>query len=160
MYGQDFLKLPLKYVVVGHTGWKACEEKYTCIDRMMETQKDNLGRGFLDIVPNFLVGGDGLVFEGRGANVQAAMIRSWNVKSITIMFIGDFRTDVPNTLQFEHVNILLEKLVKKGVLDPDFVLYGQCQLAHNTITPGPNVMNRLNELLHWDPKDKDKCLKS
>ncbi|KAI8431059.1 hypothetical protein MSG28_001121 [Choristoneura fumiferana] len=158
MYGQDFLKLPLKYVVIGHTGWQACEEKYSCIDKMMETQRDNLGRGFKDIVPNFLVGGDGLLFEGRGANVQAAMVRSWNVKSITIMFIGDFRTDEPNTLQFEHVNILLEQLVKKGVLEPDFVLYGQCQLAHNTIPPGPKIMDRLNELLHWDPKDKNKCL--
>ncbi|KAI8436029.1 hypothetical protein MSG28_004157 [Choristoneura fumiferana] len=129
MYGQDFLKLPLKYVVIGHTGWQACEEKYSCIDKMMETQRDNLGRGFKDIVPNFLS-----------------------------VATGDFRTDEPNTLQFEHVNILLEQLVKKGVLEPDFVLYGQCQLAHNTIPPGPKIMDRLNELLHWDPKDKNKCL--
>ncbi|CAH2034861.1 unnamed protein product, partial [Iphiclides podalirius] len=159
-YGIEFLNLPLPYVIICHTAANYCNQRYSCIEQMLIIQQDHLRRGLYDIGSNFLVGGNGLVFEGRGANVFGAMITSWNVKSISITFMGNYMTDETVQEQFDNVNVLLEVLVKEGVLQPDYTLYGHCQVSPDTFSPGQHVIRRLDNFAHWNNYNMTGCLRS
>lgn len=111
-----------------------------------------------DIKPNFLVGGNGDVFEGRGANLLGEMVKDYDRRSISIMFIGNYAVDPTDQLQFNHTQILVNRLVEIGVLRTDYVLRGQCQVDSLTNSPGPNVMRGLSFFTHWDPEDKNGCV--
>ncbi|XP_050683748.1 peptidoglycan recognition protein-like isoform X3 [Leptidea sinapis] len=158
-YYNEFLNLPLPYVIIGHSVTRYCDEKYACIKVMIDIQQDHLRRMLLDIGPNFLVGGNGYVFEGRGANLFGAMIPAYNRRCISIMFIGNYIYDSPDDKQFNHLNILLERLVEVGVLRPDYTLYGQCQVQSLTVPPGPNVVASLSRFTHWDPVNVTGCIR-
>ncbi|CAH2235248.1 jg26736 [Pararge aegeria aegeria] len=157
-YGEDFLKLPIGFVIIGHSAANNCEQRYRCIEAMLEVQRDHMRRGFSDIGPNFLVGGNGDVFEGRGANVFGAMVTSWNRRSISIMFLGNYVLFKPIEVQFNHTSILLDTLVREGVLKPDYILYGQCQLLPLTVSPGPLLVSELKRFPHWNNTGKNECL--
>lgn len=116
-----------------------------------------LDRRWEDIGPNFLAGGDGYVFEGRGANVLGSMVTYFNLKSISIMFLGNYVYDKPILATFDNLNVFLKQLVNKQVLTADYKLYGQCQLIGSIVPPGPNLMDKLYLLDHWDPSNKTKC---
>lgn len=143
---------------IGHSAGTYCNERYSCIKVVRKIQDNHLNLNWDDIGPNYLVGGNGLIFEGRGANVLGAMVLKWNSKGISIMFLGDYRTDESDPLQFEHINILLKRLEELKVLAPDYVVAGHCQIITYLITPGPNVMKNIHNITHWDPKNKDTCL--
>ncbi|CAG5039165.1 unnamed protein product [Parnassius apollo] len=157
-YEINFLKLPLSYVIIGHAASNYCNQLYSCIEQMLVIQQAYLRRGMADIGPNFLVGGNGYVFEGRGANVIGAMVTSWNVKSITIMFMGNYVLDMPDQAQFDHINILLDVLVKEQVLRSDYTVYGQCQVRPDTYAPGRHITERMKYFLHWNPHNISGCL--
>ncbi|KAL4717850.1 hypothetical protein ACJJTC_000999 [Scirpophaga incertulas] len=157
-YEENFLNLPVQNVIIGHTAGQYCNEKYSCIKIVLDIQNDHLKRGFDDIGPNFLLGGNGLVFEGRGANVVGAMVKYWNLRSISVMFIGDYRTSSTDPFQFDHLNTLLETLVDKLVLRSDYVVFGHCQVSTHIISPGKHVMENLKRLSHWNATNSDKCL--
>ncbi|XP_026759339.1 peptidoglycan-recognition protein SC2-like isoform X3 [Galleria mellonella] len=157
-YEIEFLQLPVQYVLIGHSASNYCTEKYSCIQKMLDIQLDHLQRDFGDIGPNFLLSGNGLLFEGRGANVIGAMVKSWNTKMISVMFMGDYRKDPISEAQFNHLNILLDVLLEKNVLRSDYTIYGNCQVSTQTISPGPNVMKNLHYLKHWNSSNSNLCL--
>lgn len=153
------LHLPVKVVAIGHTATPYCHQRYDCVRQVLAIQREHLQRRWDDIGPNFLVSGKGLVFEGRGANVLGESVKSWNSKIISITFIGDYRSDNVDQEQIVHVKVLLDMLVQKDVLVPDYELYGSCQLNTYTITPGPNIMDSLHVFSHWNSANATKCLR-
>ncbi|CAK1588556.1 unnamed protein product [Parnassius mnemosyne] len=157
-YEIEFLKLPVSYVIIGHAASNYCNQLYPCIEQMLVIQEAFLRRGMGDIGPNFLVGGNGYVFEGRGANVFGAMVSSWNDKSITIMFMGNYVLDMPDQAQFDHINVLLDVLVKEQVLRSDYTLYGQCQVQPDTCAPGHHITERMKNFPHWKPHNISGCI--
>lgn len=157
-YGDEFLKLPLSYVIIGHSVTEYCNQKYACIKVVLDIQETHLRYGWLDIGPNFLIGGNGFVFEGKGANLLGAMVTSWNRISITIMFLGNYVNDVPDDAQFKHVNILLERLALLGVLTPNFIVYAECQIRPLSVAPGRNILRSMGQIMHWDPVNTTNCL--
>lgn len=158
-YGDEYLDIPVENVIIGHSAGNYCNQRYRCIKQMIMIQQDHLRRGWNDIGPNFFVGGNGDVFEGRGANVIGAMVKGYNRKSITIMFLGNYVVNQTNPLQFNHSQILVDRLVKVGALRSDYVLRGHCQVDSLIITPGPNIMDKLSYFPHWDPKGTKGCLR-
>lgn len=159
-YGIDILNLPVSFVLIGHSAMDFCTEKYDCIKDVLEIQRDHQRRGWNDIGPNFLVGGNGLVFEGRGANVIGAMVKSWNTIGVSVMFMGNYMNSEPTQVQFDNVKVLLEELVRKEVLRPDYTLYGACQVQGAVRTPGINLVEQLHNFEHWNPVNKTSCLRS
>ncbi|XP_047524607.1 peptidoglycan-recognition protein SB2-like isoform X3 [Pieris napi] len=157
-YSEEFLVLPVSSVIIGHSVSKYCNQKFACVEQMLSIQQDHLSRRWLDIGPNFLVGGNGLVFEGRGANILGVMVSFWNRRSITIMFIGNYVNDVPDDAQFQHVNILLKRLVELGVLTPNFIVYAQCQVQPLTVPPGRHLLRSMDKIIHWKPLNITGCL--
>lgn len=157
-YQVNFLDLPVSYVLIGHSATTYCDERFSCIQAVLDIQSDHLRRGWDDIGPNYLVSGDGLVFEGRGANVHGAMVRWWNAKSITVMFLGNYAQNATRPEQFEHVSVLLNELVNKRVLSNNYVLMGHCQVSPYIISPGKNLVAELHNFKHWDPVNTTYCL--
>lgn len=133
-----------------------------CLTMVYQLQKADLALRFGDIAPNFVVGGKGWIFEGRGANVVGHLASPyWNQISITIQFLGKYiaGTPDPDDLQYEHINILLDKLVEVKALKRDYTLFGHCQKYTSTVSPGINIVTKLlPRFKHWDNSNYTDCL--
>lgn len=80
---------PATYVVIIHTASYSCDTEASCSAEVREEQKMHMDRKHMeDIAYNFLVGGDGRTYEGRGWDLQGAFAREVNNKSLGIAFIG------------------------------------------------------------------------
>lgn len=80
---------PATYVVIIHTVSYACDTEASCSAEAREIQKMHMDQmHFDDIAYNFLVGGDGQTYEGRGWNLTGAFAKGVNNKSLGIAFIG------------------------------------------------------------------------
>lgn len=101
-----------------------------------------------DIGYNFLVGGDGAAYEGRGWDKVGAHARGFNSRSIGVAFIGDFRDVDPANQQI----IALLKLIRDGVainkISENYTLIGACQVKQ-TESPGPKLYKVLTKLPHY-----------
>jgi len=80
---------PVTYVVIIHTASDACDIEASCSAEVRDIQKMHMDLEHLDdIAYNFLVGGDGQTYEGRGWDLIGAFARGFNNKSLGIAFIG------------------------------------------------------------------------
>lgn len=104
-----------------------------------------------DIGYNFLVGGDGAVYVGRGWDIQGAHTKGYNVKSICIAFIGTFNKIVPPERQLYAARKLMEEGVKLGKLTPDYKLFGHRQLISSE-SPGSALYDIIKKWDHWTEK--------
>ena len=141
--------LPAPYVVISHTVTDICLTMKECIDRVREVQNlHSVQWGWDDIGYNFLVGGDGNVYEGRGWDVIGAHAKFHNKHSIGISMIGDFRNKSPTQEQIDA----LKKLINLGVLEKkiasDYKLLGHRQVS-DTESPGDYLFNIIQSWDHW-----------
>lgn len=97
-------------------------------------------RGWFDIGYNFLVGGDGSVYYGRGWDYEGAHTKFYNKYSIGIAFIGTFNTEVPNAKQVDACRKLIDLGVRLGKLSKNYKLFAHRQLM-STLSPGERVYN-------------------
>lgn len=95
-------------------------------------------KGFDDIGYNFLVGGDGSVYVGRGWDYHGAHSQIYNQKSICIAFIGTFYENPPPERSLIAAQKLIEVGVNIGKIATDYRLYGHRQLIP-TISPGNKI---------------------
>ena len=72
--------------------------------------------GWDDIGYNFLVGGNGKIYEGRGWDRVGAHVKNWNSKSVGISFIGTFMTTKPTDAALKAAQDLIECGVSQMVL--------------------------------------------
>lgn len=103
---------------------------------------------FSDIAYNFLVGGDGAVYVGRGWDNQGAHTREYNQKSICIAFIGKFADVAPTKQQLIAAHTIIAKGVKQKKLTEDYKLYGQRQLNGGQ-SPGDALYRIIIKWKHW-----------
>lgn len=105
-------------------------------------------RKWNDIGYNFLVGGDGAVYVGRGWNMEGAHTRGHNRKSICIAFIGNFDSIAPPTRQLCAAQNLIAEGIRLEVLSDDYKLYGHRQLV-STDSPGAALYEIIKTWDHW-----------
>ena len=74
---------------------------------------------FDDISFNYLIGQDGVVYEGRG-HTQSAAALHWNANSISIGFLGTFTELVPNDDSVYVAKYFLQHLVNQGTYHSPF----------------------------------------
>lgn len=101
-----------------------------------------------DIGYNYLVGGDGAVYVGRGSDFQGAHTRGYNKKSLCIAFIGTFYKQVPSKHQLNAAKMIIQEMVKLQKLTATYNLYGQRQLAA-TESPGLALYEIIRKWDHW-----------
>lgn len=87
------------------------------------------GKNYDDITYNFLIGGDGQIYEGRNWNKIGAHTHGYNSKSQGIAFIGDFNYAYkPTEKQMELLKYLLEYGTRHGQLSESYKIYASEQL--------------------------------
>ncbi|XP_034655372.1 peptidoglycan-recognition protein LC isoform X3 [Drosophila subobscura] len=145
----DALELPVHRVIISHTAAEGCESREICSNRTQVVQSFHMDSwGWDHIGYNFLVGGDGRVYEGRGWDRVGAHTKGYNRGSIGISFIGTFTTVRPAERQLKACQLLIAEGVRLKMLAADFRLYGHRQLSA-TESPGEELYKIIQKWPHW-----------
>lgn len=169
----ELLSLPVKYVIIGYDEENYCNGKDSCIRLLRNKQLYKLLKYLEDIGPNYLISYDGLIFEGRGANVIGDIATSYDHKSISVMFFGfDDHHKIPENTFF-RLNQLLEQLKEMNVLHQKYTILAHCQIDNANEIPRWNIMKDLkmyslayyqniifNILSPWRDFDPETCYRS
>ncbi|KAM4742715.1 peptidoglycan recognition protein 5 [Anableps anableps] len=140
------LEGPAQRVVIHHTAFQSCKGLAECKEQLLSIQRLHMKeRHFDDIGYNFLIGGDGSVFEGRGWGVMGAHTQGYNSVSLGIAFMGNFNNDTPSKEEILSGKQLLMSGVLQGFIRPEFVLNGHRDLGA-TQCPGENLYAALSQL--------------
>lgn len=105
-------------------------------------------KGWDDIGYNFLIGGDGSVYVGRGWDYKGAHSRIFNQRSICIAFIGSYFKHSPPQRSLNAAQQLMQEGVEMNKLSKDYRLYGHRQLIP-TISPGNRLYEIIQTWSHW-----------
>lgn len=105
-------------------------------------------RSYDDIRYNFLVGGDGNAYVGRGWDKVGAHTKGYNDGSIGIAFVGTFNKWAPPEEQLNVTKWLLSEGVRLNKLEPDFKLYGSRQLDLSD-GPGDALYEIIKKWPNW-----------
>ncbi|XP_031777091.1 peptidoglycan-recognition protein LF [Nasonia vitripennis] len=149
----DLETIPAPYVVISHTATKSCFTKDQCLPHIRSIQAFHIeSHGWLDIGYNFLVGGDGLVYIGRGWDKQGAYTHKYHQNSIEISFIGTFREETPSAAQIATTKKLLQIGLRENKLAKDYKLLEHKQVGvPHTQRPGDHLYDIIKTWEHWDP---------
>ncbi|XP_017053078.1 peptidoglycan-recognition protein LF-like [Drosophila ficusphila] len=146
---REFLNLPATTVVICHTATGPCETKAACIRQMQTLQDFHMNSQFrYDISLNFLVGGDGEIYEGRGWDVKAQHLNGDGSVSISIAFIGTFSNVEPPARQVDAAKRLMLEGVRRGKLHQDYRVYGHRQFQP-TESPGQKLYELIKQWPRW-----------
>ena len=127
------LSLPIKRIILAHTA----DENYPCFDfeecksRVKKIQEYNSD---LDDIPyNFLIGGDGSIFEGRGINFQGQHTSnlygsSFDDIGICVAFIGTFKVSEPSEKQIEAFHNLVKFFINIDLINEKHNVFFQDEL--------------------------------
>ncbi|CAG0906868.1 unnamed protein product, partial [Cyprideis torosa] len=142
-----------EYLIVHHTATRGCDDLATCTSVLKEIQTDHMthpNKSYDDIGYNFLIGGDGVLYEGRGFDKEGAHAAPYNPKSIGIAMIGTFTENLPTQKALLTLNYIIyhhaEKIPKGwgGIngwgLPPSYHLLGHRQVKP-TECPGEALYN-------------------
>ncbi|XP_019636421.1 PREDICTED: peptidoglycan-recognition protein SC2-like [Branchiostoma belcheri] len=144
---------PVPYVIIHHSYDFGCLNKSDCEEHVRLIQDFHMdSRGWDDIGYNFLVGGDGDVFEGRGWDVRGAHAGpDWNGRSIGICFMGNFTDTLPSEEAITAGKMLIQLSVQRNKLMANYTLYGHRQVLDARTCPGEEFYNLITEWEHWKP---------
>ncbi|XP_044250516.1 peptidoglycan-recognition protein SB2 isoform X2 [Drosophila takahashii] len=85
------LMVPVRLIIIHHTVTAPCFNPQQCQLALRRIRDDHMRRKFRDIGYNFLIGGDGRIYEGLGFGVRGEHAPNYNSQSIGIAFIGNFQ---------------------------------------------------------------------
>lgn len=140
---------PTNYVIISHTASDFCESFSECSKLVRSFQEYHVGTlNSPDIGYNFLIGGDGNVYVGRGWDVR----NFHRDDSIGISFIGNYIYDKLNPMMIAATQNLILHGVRLGKLSKDYKL-----ICHNqtsaTQSPGKNVYSVVKQWPHFAAGD-------
>ncbi|XP_054262146.1 peptidoglycan-recognition protein 3-like [Macrosteles quadrilineatus] len=127
---------PVQFVLLYYRSYyKTCRKDLTCKRAMKCIQKRHIQKfNFPDIAYNFCIGGDGVVYEGRGwvtlPQYMDLSYKEYNGNSIDIAYIGDFREGAPDYMNMA-VHELIEFGVEFGYISPDYEVKELTKLVKN-----------------------------
>ncbi|XP_049544132.1 peptidoglycan-recognition protein LC-like isoform X1 [Anopheles darlingi] len=148
------LKLPVNNVIIAHTATEGCTTQSKCMFQVKLIQDFHImpeSRNFSDIAYQFLVGGDGNAYEGRGWLKQGAHTKGFNVDSICIAFVGTFIKYKPPIAQLSAAQQLIKMGLDNNYIAHNFSLYGHRQLAPFE-SPGQALYDIIKTWPHWSDK--------
>ncbi|XP_028130984.1 peptidoglycan-recognition protein SB1 [Diabrotica virgifera virgifera] len=141
---------PPPYVVIHHSETPPCPVTEKCKQRVKNIQYDHINnRGWSDIGYNFLIGGDGNVYEGRGWGLQGSHCPNYNSRSIGICLIGDFQNHLPSAGQLEALKNLIDCGVQNNKISSSYKLIGHRQ-GRQTKCPGDALYEEVTKMPHWE----------
>ncbi|XP_046979544.1 peptidoglycan-recognition protein LB-like isoform X1 [Schistocerca americana] len=147
---RETMKTPVPFVVIHHTYKPGfCATTEDC-KKAMRTMQDmhQFQHKWNDIGYNFVVGGDGKVYEGRGWGIVGAHAPNYNSRSIGISFIGDYTSNLPTPAMLEAGQQLIRCGVARGQIAADYKLLGHRQVRA-TECPGDAFFANIQKWPHW-----------
>ncbi|XP_054263433.1 peptidoglycan recognition protein 1-like isoform X4 [Macrosteles quadrilineatus] len=117
----DVLQHPVKEVLLTYTGTNICTTAEECRQFARELQEEYQKHNLKDIGPNFMIGGDGFVYEGRGWNFapeQHPCAPQLHGKALEIAHFGCKGKRAPQFM-IEVAWDLIEFGLRKGFVDLD-----------------------------------------
>ncbi|XP_008046093.1 peptidoglycan recognition protein 1 [Carlito syrichta] len=144
------LSVPVHYVVVSHTAGSTCNNPASCQQQVQNVQNYHMQTlGWCDVGYNFLIGEDGLVYEGRGWNTKGDHTgNNWNPISIGISFMGNYMERVPPARALRAAKSLLACGVALGALDPHYEVKGHRDVQ-KTLSPGDQLYRIIQNWPHY-----------
>ncbi|XP_039149411.1 peptidoglycan-recognition protein LC isoform X7 [Drosophila simulans] len=143
------LNLPVSKVIISETPPEMCKTQESCSYWARVTQSRHMDTfNWGQIGYNFLVGGDGRIYEGRGWNYMGAHTRDNNNNSIGISFLGTFRRQEPTQKSLEACQLLIAQGVRLKKLKPDYQLLGHRQNT-GTLMPGEELYRIIQTWNNW-----------
>ncbi|XP_039947942.1 peptidoglycan-recognition protein LB-like isoform X1 [Bactrocera neohumeralis] len=141
---------PAPYVIIHHSYMpSACYTRADCIKAMRSMQDyHQLQRGWNDIGYSFAIGGDGMIYVGRGFNVIGAHAPKYNDRSVGICMIGDWRTELPPPQMLAAAKSLIEFGMAKGYIDAEYKLLAHRQVR-DTECPGQRLYEEITTWPHF-----------
>ncbi|CAH1153562.1 unnamed protein product [Phaedon cochleariae] len=147
---QNLSQNPPPYVVVHHSETPACQTTEKCKQRIKNIQYDHMtNRNWQDIGYNFLIGGDGNIYEGRGWGTHGSHVPKYNRRSIGICLIGDFTRNPPPSVQLTALNDLISCASDTNNIRSDYHLIGHRQ-GRETDCPGDALFEEVKRMPHWE----------
>jgi N-acetylmuramoyl-L-alanine amidase len=119
------MKIPVSHVFIHHTEGNSCGTKVKCSQAVRNIQGfHQKTRGWEDIGYNFLVGGDGNIYEGRGWGKVGAHTRGMNNKAIAISFVGNYMKSTPSNKMLVVAQKLIDCGKEKGFISKNAQIHG------------------------------------
>ncbi|CAF3868662.1 unnamed protein product [Rotaria sp. Silwood1] len=119
------LSPPVPHVAIHHTTGPQCTTFYSCVLQVQHWQKFHMEtKQWDDIGYNFLVGGNGYIFEGRGWNHTGAHCKGFNPTSVGIGIIGDLISVRPSKSSLNAVKSLIKCGISFGFIQKNYTLVG------------------------------------
>ncbi|XP_071443377.1 peptidoglycan recognition protein-like [Hetaerina americana] len=97
---------------------------------------------------SFIVGGNGVVYRGRGWDSEGAHTFEYNDRSIGIALIGRFESQPPTREQLSATKKLIDCGIKKRKLRRDYRLIGHVQVS-STNCPGNLLYKIIKDWPNW-----------
>ncbi|XP_055301526.1 peptidoglycan-recognition protein SC1a/b-like [Sitodiplosis mosellana] len=142
----------VNFVIIHHTATPQCDTTEQCIASLSSIQKVHQNtNGWSDIGYNFIVGGDGKVYEGRGFNVIGGHASQFNAKSIGISLIGNWNDAVPGQNMLRATQEIIDFAVEEGHLASNYQLHGHRQVSQ-ILCPGNALFNEIKDWPHFPGK--------
>uniref|UniRef100_A0A8C6QXE6 Peptidoglycan recognition protein 1 n=2 Tax=Nannospalax galili TaxID=1026970 RepID=A0A8C6QXE6_NANGA len=144
------LQQPIRYVVISHTAGSTCDTPASCQQQARNVQHYHMNTlDWCDVGYNFLIGEDGLVYEGRGWNIKGAHTGpTWNPISIGITFMGNYMDRVPPQRALRAALSLLECGVAQGFLRSNYEIKGHRDVQQ-TLSPGDQLYEIIQGWPHY-----------
>lgn len=125
---------PIYFVIISHTAGIQCHDFLECSAQMRNIQSDHVNSGSPNVGYNFVIGGDGDIYEGRGWHVR----NFHRDHTIGVCFVGNYVYDELSLSMIDALDKLLDSGIQIGALPVDYYI-----VAHNhtyaTLSPGQNV---------------------
>ncbi|KAH8264729.1 hypothetical protein KR044_004592, partial [Drosophila immigrans] len=149
--GLNYQVRPIRSVIIHHTVTSECSTFTQCADILQNMQNYHQTQlDYFDVGYNFLIGSDGIVYEGTGWGVRGAHTYGYNTNGTGIAFIGNFVDKLPTEAALTACKKLLACGVAAGELSEDYGLIGASQVI-STQSPGLTLLNEIQEWPHWLP---------
>ena len=156
---------PVEYVIITNTGTlqePSTMEEYCQILQSIQ-QFDIRHFNFSDIQYNYMIGENGVIYEGRGTYYVPTTAWGYNYRSISVSFIGTFQDRSPSGPAQMSAQVFFSHLVSTGTLHHNATVYGICQIrTPYRDNPGKPIMNTMKEWKDegdwaWRPLHLEQC---
>ncbi|GFY44497.1 peptidoglycan recognition protein 1 [Trichonephila inaurata madagascariensis] len=141
---------PVPHLFIHHTAMSECDNFASCSQMMRTIQNFHIDdRGWDDIGYNFLIGGDGRVYMGRGWDRVGAHTYGFNRIAVAFSLMGDFSHKLPSELMLNATTNLIECAKNENHVVANYKLHGHRD-AGCTECPGSAFYNLIKTWPHFE----------
>lgn len=142
-------KFATQNVIILHTRSETCHDQAACIQLVQKLQNDAWSQNGTHIPYNFLIGGDGKTYEGRGWKSQHGFSKLPGINdTIVVGVIGTFNDKRPDNVMIAETKALLTESIRRFSLSPNYRIYG---VIDNSIpnNDAAELYAEIKEWRHW-----------